>query len=85
VRHAGPDALASLEPLLARLRGLDGLTEPRPAKFSRRSQAFLHFHEDPTGMYADVKVGGEWERFPVSSARDQRAFLSAVRAALESP
>ena len=28
----------------------------------RRSNSCLHFHEDAEGVYADVKVGGEWQR-----------------------
>ena len=34
---------------------LDGLTERTPGTFYRRSRAFLHFHADPAGIFADVR------------------------------
>ena len=48
--------------------------------FYERSRAFLHFHEDPTGLYADVRLGDDFERVPVHT-RDQRdALVQAVLA-----
>ena len=60
VRHATPAALDELESLLVRLRQLDGLTEKKRGLFYRRSKAFLHFHEDPAGPFADLKVRTGW-------------------------
>jgi hypothetical protein len=84
VRHAGPAALDSIEPLLAELRGIDGLTERSRGIFYRRSAAFLHFHEDPTGMYADLKVGATFERQRATAPAEQAALLARVRTALAS-
>lgn len=75
MKHAGPQALAGLEPLLAELRKLPGLVERKTGTFYRRSQAFLHFHEDPAGLFADLKCGQEWERLRVSTAAERRALL----------
>ncbi len=84
MRHATPAALETLAPLLAELRQIDGLKEPRPGGFSRGSRAFLHFHEDPTGMYADVRLdaGGDFERLRVTTAAEQARLLRAVRKAV---
>src|SRR5438445_1628807 len=47
VKHATDHALDRLEPLLRRLRAVDGLRERKRGTFTHRSRAFLHFHEDP--------------------------------------
>jgi hypothetical protein len=83
LRHATPAALARLEPLLRELRGCDGLREKKRGTFYRGSSAFLHFHEDPAGLFADVKLAGpEFTRLRTTTAAERRALLSAVRAAL---
>lgn len=81
MKHAGAEALAALAPLLAELRSLPGLTERKPGIFYRGSSAFLHFHEDPAGLFADLKQGGAFVRWPVSGAAQRKALLAAARAA----
>lgn len=81
MRHAGAATLAELEPMLVRLRSIEQLTERKPGIFYWRSTAFLHFHEDPAGIFADVKLDLEsWERLPVSSARQRTQLLARVSA-----
>lgn len=82
MKHATGVALDALEPLLADLRRLDGLTERRRGVFYRRSSAFLHFHEDPAGFFADVRLGPAWARLPATTAAERRALLREVRAAI---
>ena len=82
MRHARDEDLDVLEPLLADLRRLDGLTERRRGNFGRGSRAFLHFHEHHGGYFADVKLVDEFERRPVSTRAEQRALVTEVRAAL---
>ena len=82
MRHATPVALDALEPLLGELRQVDELHERKRGVFYRRSLAFLHFHEDPAGFFADVRVGPAWQRFAATTRVEQRALLRAVRAAL---
>ncbi len=84
MKHAGPAALARLAPLLADLRELPALRERTPGTFYRGSVAFLHFHEDASGDFADLKIGREWERSRVVSARERAALLRRVRALLAS-
>ena len=84
MRHARDDALDTLEPVLIELRKFPQLTERSRGTFYKKSQAFLHFHEDPAGLFADVRLvpGGEFTRMRVSTKTEQRAFMSAVRSAL---
>jgi len=75
MKHASEAALAAIEPLLVEIRKLEGLVEKRPGVFYRRSAAFLHFHEDPAGIFADVRIEGEWQRLPVNTASEQRQLV----------
>ena len=84
MRHARDDALDSLEPVLVQLRQLPELTERSRGTFYRKSQAFVHFHEDPAGLFADVRLapGDAFTRLRVTTKAEQRSFTSAVRSAL---
>ncbi len=82
MKHAGPEAVARLEPLLAQLRALPTLVETRPGIFQRKSSAFLHFHEDPAGLFADLKRGADFERFPVNTSAERAALVRAARDAV---
>ncbi|HEX9535496.1 MAG TPA: hypothetical protein VF924_08475 [Stellaceae bacterium] len=77
MKHAGVAALESLSDLLENLRSRTALVERRPGIFYVSGKAFLHFHEDPGGLFADLRLGTEWQRFPVNSP-DERAELLAV-------
>jgi hypothetical protein len=80
LKHAGPETLLRLESLLETLRQVPGLIEKKPGVFYRKSKAFLHFHEDPAGMHADVRLAGtEFERLRVETAKEQAALLTKIR------
>ena len=82
MRHITSSSLDRLEPFLAQVRGLEGLREKKRGVFYRRSRAFLHFHEDPEGLFADVRLAEEFERFRVSSKAEQKALLRRLSDAL---
>lgn len=67
MKHAGAEALNALSELLSAIRN-HRLKEPRPGVFYRGGKAWLHFHEDKAGLFADIRVSGEWERICVSDA-----------------
>jgi hypothetical protein len=68
--------------MLVALRALPGLRERSLGVFYRGSRAFLHFHEDPSGLFADVRFGAEFERFDVTTRQSQRQLVSAIRDSL---
>ncbi|MBI5939628.1 MAG: hypothetical protein HY859_04300 [Caulobacterales bacterium] len=77
MKHAGPSALDQLEPLVARVRALPGLKEKSRGVFYRGGKAFLHFHEDPAGLFADVRLAGQdFERFRVETEEEREGFLA---------
>ena len=83
MRHATAETLETLAGLLTELRAIEGIVEKRPGAFSRGSRAFLHFHDDPTGSYADVRFGDEFERCRVTTKREQQALVSRIRTELK--
>ena len=83
MRHARDPDLDRIEPLLAQLRAIDGLTESSRGVFYRRSKAFLHFHADGDDTYADVRIDSdEFERTRATTKAEQRALVAAVKRAL---
>ena len=82
MKHAGAAAFAALEDLLEVIRSCTGMREPRPGVFYRKGKAWLHFHEDPAGLFADLRLGSEWQRFAVSDAAGRRALLAEIDRAI---
>lgn len=80
MRHALDQDLDRLEPLLARLRALPGLIERKRGTFYVKSRAFLHFHQDPAAMFADVRAEGgkDFDRVKVDTAEEQERLLKTV-------
>jgi hypothetical protein len=81
VRHARTEALDGLEPFLERLRAVPGLVEKKRGVFYVRSRAFLHFHEDPSGLHADVRLGPEFTRVRAETADERDALLARIQEA----
>jgi hypothetical protein len=82
MKHAGPEALDQLEPILEEIRRLDGLKEKKRGAFYYRSSGFLHFHEDPEGFFADLKTGDDYVRFPINTKTQTQTFLRRAATAL---
>jgi hypothetical protein len=83
MKHAGTAALANLSGLLDQIRTRDGLKEKKFGIFCRKSKSFLHFHEDPEGIFADLSVGPDFDRYPVNTQKEWKALLSAIDRALK--
>jgi hypothetical protein len=79
MRHASPKAIAQLMDLLTAVRARgSGLKEPRPGIFYRKGRAWLHFHEDKAGLFADLRTGADWQRYRVSEPDEQAALLAFI-------
>jgi hypothetical protein len=76
LKHAGADTLDQLEALLAKMRELAGLRERKRGAFYRGTSAFLHFHEDPAGLFADLKIGRNFVRFSVDNQYEIETLLN---------
>ena len=84
MRHARDQDMDRLEDQLAQLRTLPGLVEKKRGIFYRKSRAFLHFHEDPKGLFADIggPPNGEFERIDVTEPAGRAQLMAAARARL---
>ena len=81
MRHARDADLDRLEDLLADLRALPGLVEKTRGVFCRKSRSFLHFHQDPKGLFADIGGGpnGVDQRIDVTDAAGRARLLAEAR------
>lgn len=85
MKHASAQTLATIAPLLAKIRVLPGMQERKPGVFYRKSRAFLHFHEEGARIYADVRLEEpDFERMPATSANEQRALFKTIKEAVSS-
>jgi hypothetical protein len=75
MKHAGKEALDGLEDVLAAVRRHARLKERTRGVFYLGGSAFLHFHEDPAGPFADLKVEGRWKRLRVATKSERAAFV----------
>lgn len=83
MKHATSETLESIDPLLRKLRSRPHLIERTPGGFYLKSKAFLHFHHDPSGIYADVKLDpAGFSRMRCTSREEQRELLQCVDRAL---
>ncbi len=78
MRHAGPATLARILPFLEELRCRPVLREMRPGVFYLKSRAFLHFHDDPSGVFADVRLADDFLRLAVTSSSQQSDLLERI-------
>ena len=82
MKHAGAAALDVLEPVLAQLRAIEGLKEKSRGTFYRGASAFLHFHEDPAGPFADLKKDGDFVRMRVRTRAEIATLIREAQRSL---
>jgi hypothetical protein len=78
MKHASVQTLQRLSDLLDEIRQRERLKEKKLGIFYRKSKSFLHFHEDPAGIFADLTVGGTFDRYPVNTAKERKELLAAI-------
>jgi hypothetical protein len=79
MRHATDAALDRLDDVLQQVRRRHPvLKERKRGAFYHDGQGWLHFHEDPAGLFADLKIAGAWSRQPVNSAAERKALLDRL-------
>jgi hypothetical protein len=83
MKHATDKALDRLDQVLLAVRTYPELKEKKRGIFYYKSSAFLHFHEDAAGLFADLRIGGRFERFAVNTISERKRFETALRNALQ--
>jgi len=82
VKHAGPAALDRLDFVLSQVRKMETLRERKRGSFDSRFGVTLHFHEDPTGLYADLRSAGKTKRHRVTTVSERATVLRLLKAAV---
>jgi hypothetical protein len=80
MEHAGPEALTEPEDVLKAILSRSRVKEHRPGYCYCKGKSLMHFHVDPSRVYADAKIGVEWVRRRVTSQAEKTDFFSADRA-----
>jgi hypothetical protein len=83
VKHADVRALEAVSDLIENLRRRSDLVEKKLGIFYTKGRAFVHFHKDPAGLFADLREGDEWQRYPVNAPDECTRLLAAVDRTLE--
>lgn len=83
MKHASEETLNALADLLAEIRLVGGLTEKKRGIFYRKSQAFLHFHDDSAGLFADLRDDKDWERFAINTPEERSHLLECLIARIQ--
>lgn len=83
MKHAGAAVLDQLEPLLDRIRARGVLREKSRGIFYLRSRAYLHFHEDPAGVFVDIRAadGKDFDRMKLDQAVEAEILARIAAAA----
>lgn len=76
--------LETLASLLGVLRAYPVLNEVRPTAFHLDGRDFIHFHEEPEGLFADVRLSKGRVRLPVSTQAEQAELLERIEEKLSS-
>jgi len=83
MKHATAGALQILSDLLDQIREKEGIKEKKLGIFYRKSKSFLHFHEDPAGLFADLSIGADFDRYPVNNKQEWKILLREIDRALD--
>ena len=84
MKHASAKTLQQLSDLLDQIRQRQGLNEKKLGIFYRKSRSFLHFHEDPAGIFADISHGDQFRRYPANTTKQRHVLLTVIDRALKS-
>jgi hypothetical protein len=60
MKHFSAHSLRTMFSLLESLRTILGISELTPGSLYRKSQVFLHFHDDQARPFADLKLDLEY-------------------------
>ena len=76
--------LQCIAPLLEVLRAYPELREVRLTAFHLNGRDFIHFHDEPEGIFADVRLAKGRIRMPVSTRSEQAELLARIECNLAS-
>ena len=75
--------IEALAILLDFLRSYEILSEVRPSNFHLNGKGFIHFHDEPDGLWADVLLFNGRLRMPANIASEQADVIGTIEPTLE--
>ena len=78
MKRAGVTTLERIAPLLQELRAHWALRERTPGHFFLGRREVLHFHDDPAGVFADIRLSGGFVRLPATTEAEQAEVLGRI-------
>ncbi len=85
MKHASQKTIQLIEPMLKDIRSIPGLVEKKSGIYYYKSRAFLHFHEEDSNTFADVRlVEPEFQRLPCTTENQQKQLIVKIRKCLKS-
>ena len=82
MKHATDKELDEIDDLLVAVRSYGELKEKKRGIFYYKSSAFLHFHEDAAGLFADLRVGDKFKRFGVNTPTERKKLQTILKTVL---
>ena len=79
MKHASTKALDCIKDILTKLKKYKSLKEKQKGMFYKNSEAFIPFHEDLKGIFADLNIKNKWERLLVSTKSGKDHFLKKAQ------
>lgn len=73
----------TLKPLLNFLRSYECLEESIDCKFLLKGKDFVHFHDDPDGLWADAKLAKGRIRVSVATRAEQGELMELISQKLD--
>ena len=76
--------IEALSILLNFLRSYEILNEVKPTNFHLNGKKFIHFHDEPYGLWADIFPSKGVIRMPDNTASEQADVIGNIKPILES-
>ena len=76
--------IEALSILLNFLRSYEILNEVKPTNFHLNGKGFIHFHDEPDGLWADIFLSKGRLRMPVNTASEQADVIGPLNQHLNS-
>ena len=70
--------------LLNFLKSYEILNDAKPTDFYLNGKGFIHFHDEPDGLWADISLSNRRLRMPANTASEQADVIGNIEPTLES-
>ena len=78
------ETIDALSILLNFLKSYEILNEVKPTNFHLNGKGFIHFHDEPDGLWADIFLSKGRLRMPANTDSEQADVIGTIEPTLES-